>query len=64
MVVQVTVNGQPLRDFIQQERSDEITQFVRDELRDMKRSVRPHIASARPFATSFGHGPAKVLYAR
>src|SRR2546425_12971025 len=43
----ITVNGKPLKQFIEKEKSDEIQEFLRFEIRAMSRMGRHHIISAR-----------------
>lgn len=44
----ITVNGKPLKQFIEKEKSDEIQEFLKFEIRSMSRMGRHHIITARP----------------
>lgn len=48
MTSNITVNGKPLEEHLSDEKSREIQEFLRFELRSMGRIGRRHIISAQP----------------
>ena len=47
-MVTVTVNGKPVEQYISAERSREIQDFIRGEIRGLRRSVGYHIPTPKP----------------
>ena len=45
--ITVTVNGRPVKEFVEQERNQEIQKFITQELRMMGRATRRHSVSGQ-----------------
>jgi len=61
----ITVNGKPLKQHVEEEKSNEIQQFLAFEIRSMRRSSRHHIMSRPAAQTSrkveqLGNGSIRV----